>query len=752
MRIDFTNEEGYWDEVTNGTQSKKRSFEDHLEFDEWKSRFHRVRQRGTGWKRSNMENPASTDLAVHSHERRWWGVFLDWLAKVTTIESKQVGVLPMAFAKYFNLFSGRIFCRSDTGITFTAGMDITADLQLVMDTRYAYYFSGTVVTPNVTDMYAFVRTQPKVIAGITLSGDASLAYATEPKRLINTLTYPGLAIKGIAAVGPSLDIWGQLDGSVTVSGLMRAGVTYTLKPIEMYMPNTDTTHDRAEKDLNSSSIDQEGLSPTFEANVQAQVDFNVRVSPEINMGIKVGGQIGPFDVSESPRILVNSRSRHIADFKIFQWQGLLVDAHVSAFANTSLNFNAQASGADVNSKYNWAYNYEIALWYRIGLSALATIKFYGEWRSNTYYPVDWQKIKLFGPDEPITSGVESPEASKRLRRRWIWSDDPLPNAVFDTPSMQIWTAEKAYEHVTLKVDGLSDGSRYGNESWEISTRQENNEHADDSKSDLEFTVGGNKFTCNQMPATCGGSMNDDTGDIETRDLGQWYGSLNSHSLSHTKRAPSATDDCAVLPRLFYNCKTAFMDWTFVVPPAQGGTGNPNTMSGICRTLDHLMDDYRSVNTQRGRFSSTRSLCRHNGCTLTYDAGATNQRTRRNQACRTRTTPRRSKCRLDNTVRKTWLWGANGNPPSTDLTSCDEFPFASSEEGGNNYDSDGADMVSLFGTKTVCVPTWQQSLQGNCNGKYSSYNRTWTSSWPAANFYAKGLSVTSRPTFATSTTG
>lgn len=301
MRIDFTNLDGYWDEITNGTVNgtvnRRRSTDDHVSFDQWKSRIDRAKRNTGEWGRA--EQTTTMPLTVRHDElhRRWFGAFVDWLNKVTTIEKGDQGVLPMTFAKFFNLFSGRLVCRSDSGLTFTAGMDVTADLQLQMNTRYSYYFSGTVVPPRVNDMYAFARTQPKVIAGVTLAGDASLTYETQPKKLINTLTYPGLAIKGIAAVGPSLDIWGQLDGRVTVSGEMRAGVTYTLKPIEMYMPNTDDTHNRAEEDLEDNQVDEEGVAPVFEANVQAEVDFNIRVSPEVNMGIQVGGQIGPFDVS-----------------------------------------------------------------------------------------------------------------------------------------------------------------------------------------------------------------------------------------------------------------------------------------------------------------------------------------------------------------------------------------------------------------------------------------------------------------------
>lgn len=260
-----------------------------------------------------------------------------------------------------------------------------------------------------------------------------------------------------------------------------------------------------------------------------------------------------------------------------------------------------------------------------------------------------------------------------------------------------------------------DGVVYGNESSALAARQEENSHEDDSKADLEFTVGGNKFTCNSMASTCGGSMIDQTSGIEARDLGlSRLGSPSSYGAAHTKRVAGG-EDCAVLPRLYYNCKTAFMDWMFVVPTSSGGTGKPNTMSGICRTLEHLMKDFTSVSNQRGSYSSSRSLCSGRGCTLTYDASERNQNRRRNQACRWKTT-RRSKCVTDNDVRELWLWGQKGKRPETGLTSCDEFPFASSEEGGNNYDDEHQDMQSLFGTKTVCVPTWQQTLQGNCNGK------------------------------------
>jgi hypothetical protein len=382
----------------------------------------------------------------------------------------------------------------------------------------------------------------------------------------------------------------------------------------------------------------------------------------------------------------------------------LVDAHVSAFANTSLNFNAHASVGTVNQNYNWEYNYELAFLYRIGLAALAQIKFYGEWRSRAYYPVDWQKIHLWGPDEPIKSGVLSPPDERRMVRRWYssWTDDPLPNTIFDTPRLLGWDTEN-------KPLG-SHGFLYGNAT--LDARQEDNQAQDDSKSNLEFTIAGNKFTCNDAPATCGGTGPDNTDDLQTRGLGSWLGSISGQAGGLKKRA-TGTDNCRILPRLYYNCDTAFYDYTFIVPIQQGGTGLPNEMPGICQTLQRYMAVFTAVSVDRpGR--KPRAICKDGGCTLTYDSDRKNARIRRGQACPTTTTG--SYCKDDNDDRELQLWGSLGHRPGGGLTSCDEFPFASSEEGGDNYDSEGEALSSIFDTQRVCVPTWQQNLQANCNGK------------------------------------
>lgn len=330
IRIDYTNLMEYWDNVTDEPASKEDSSTDkekvaddpvdkekranqdlvpHRSYDEWRHRLDKARAANKNKRRSFKQHNSrvtlspdcpNEDIATHGSEieRRWFGPFEEWLKKLNDVKKGESGVLPMGLTKYFTLYSGRLHCENNAGVTVEAGLDVTADIGIEMNTRYAYYFSGTVVPPKIIDTYAFVGAQPEVTAGIEIEGDASLAYKTKRKKLIDTLTYPGLAIKGIAAVGPSFDLWGQLNGKVTIRGQMRVGATYALAPIEMYLPNNDNTRQRASKELEESLVNKtEGLEPEFQANVEADVEFDILVTPEVNMGIKVGGGFASFQAS-----------------------------------------------------------------------------------------------------------------------------------------------------------------------------------------------------------------------------------------------------------------------------------------------------------------------------------------------------------------------------------------------------------------------------------------------------------------------
>jgi hypothetical protein len=215
-----------------------------------------------------------------------------------------------------------------------------------------------------------------------------------------------LALKGIAAVGPTLDLWGQIGGGVTVSGNLRVGASYTMSPIELYVPNTDETYSKATAELQNNTISP-GLDPIFEAQVQANVSFDVHLTPEVDMGIHIGGFFG-----------IDS----------------LVTAQVAAFANTTLHFYAGVTAETKNLDFNWSYNYGVDFLYQVGVGCIAEIYKYGRWASGTFPLIPQQTIHIYGPI--VFKSV--PEGSKRSTLPAL-SESPLPGALFGSAKWPQWT-------------------------------------------------------------------------------------------------------------------------------------------------------------------------------------------------------------------------------------------------------------------------------------------------------------------------
>lgn len=114
----------------------------------------------------------------------------------------------MTLQKSFLLFKAAYGCP---GQTFSAKMEMHLDANVEMEATYAYYFSGTIVPPAVTGTYAYFSLEPRAYLGLRIDANAKLQTTSGRKKIIDTLSYPGLAIKGIASVGPTLDMYGEVS-------------------------------------------------------------------------------------------------------------------------------------------------------------------------------------------------------------------------------------------------------------------------------------------------------------------------------------------------------------------------------------------------------------------------------------------------------------------------------------------------------------------------------------------------------------
>ncbi|KAL4923139.1 uncharacterized protein BDV17DRAFT_296638 [Aspergillus undulatus] len=162
-----------------------------------------------------------------------------------------------------------------------------------MDATYAYYLSATFIPPGKPDAFAYFGMQPTAYLGLHLEGNAVFQMKSQRNRIIDALTYPGLAVKGIAAVGPTLDVYGQIKGKITLHGEADAGATLSFGKAEVYWPQNDDSKAEYEKLLGLESDTRSpapySVEPVLRAGVAVDAQLDIIVTPEANVGIKIGG-------------------------------------------------------------------------------------------------------------------------------------------------------------------------------------------------------------------------------------------------------------------------------------------------------------------------------------------------------------------------------------------------------------------------------------------------------------------------------
>ncbi|PGH27225.1 hypothetical protein AJ80_01182 [Polytolypa hystricis UAMH7299] len=321
LRVDYTNLIPYWDEMTGA------------------------------------ESDAGSKVKRSRHEKRWWGGFSEWIERLNTVRKSDDGKLPLSIHKRMLLYRRRAQCARNN-VVLKAGIDITLDAKFDMNARWAYYAQGTIVPLNIDTVYAYFELEPKAQAVIEIEGSAEMEYKSPRIKIIDTLSYPGLAIKGIAAVGPTLDMYGSMEAGAKVAGKLKAGAKITFPKYEMYFPqNADS--EKLEKFLPPSSDKEERaggteMVPILDASVEANVHIDFKITPEANLGIKVNAPM----VKGGP----------------------VLDAQIVGFVNNTLRFEveAKASGG-VDNPPAASYGIYIKYFYNFGYGGRAVFKWLGSY-------------------------------------------------------------------------------------------------------------------------------------------------------------------------------------------------------------------------------------------------------------------------------------------------------------------------------------------------------------------------------------
>ncbi|KAJ7062137.1 hypothetical protein C8F01DRAFT_1368794 [Mycena amicta] len=264
MRADVTDMPGYWDEMINsppddGTTSTKRS--------NYKRNFHQPEEL----------------------ERRWFGPFDSWLKKLNTITSTNSISRNFHWSDKYTIFHQEESCPN-----FSSSLDISVSGLAQANSRFGYYLEATIIPPAIQQCYVFLNAGASAEATFMIQGLAKVEFGTERAEIIS-FGFPGVRLDpnlGLLSVGPSLHLYGQLTGQLSLSGTYKASVGYTFPSLDLAFGKQDSNADEEQR---SSPITPGGSNNGFDYsmgyNVDLQASVEAHLIPSLQFGVSVLGGI-----------------------------------------------------------------------------------------------------------------------------------------------------------------------------------------------------------------------------------------------------------------------------------------------------------------------------------------------------------------------------------------------------------------------------------------------------------------------------
>ena len=283
MRIDFSNQEHYWDNVVakaaSGKRKVKRSLKD-------------VGGNHRRWLEEEYRDDAHFGgLSPEELHRRWFGSdIVAWLH----------GMLNPSISKQFThdideIFTAKIVDDKWTCQNGNTNTEASILVQALTRVRVSTSFGFTLITKlslplDLSQSYLSFSNNGEVTATFTLEALAKISYNSGDKSILE-LPFPGASfrIPGIATIGPSMRVLGSVDASLTLSALIETQVDIASWDVQHTLPDASSEFDPKAPDApdygsteNFNGIDR----PKFYAGVEAHGQVTAHLKPTFEFGVR----------------------------------------------------------------------------------------------------------------------------------------------------------------------------------------------------------------------------------------------------------------------------------------------------------------------------------------------------------------------------------------------------------------------------------------------------------------------------------
>ncbi|KAK5654041.1 hypothetical protein OQA88_7719 [Cercophora sp. LCS_1] len=283
LRVDFSNQEGYWDNIVAKPHDAR------------KRRTKRTLADVGGNHRRWLEEEWRDDLhygALSREElhKRWFGSdVLSWIQSMLHINIKKEKRHDYEEDLSVIILQEQWSCKPRPELEFSAKVDAIATAGIKMSTSFGFTLITTLDLPlDLTKSFVHFNNEGEIEAIFTLDALAKVEWDSGVKR-IATLPLPGASfrIPGIVTIGPHFNLDGRFKAGFAVQGRVEARVTLASWEIQQTYPEQGSSdRDPEALDAPKRDFDVNGLQePTFDVTVDALGYLEAHLMPTLSFGI-----------------------------------------------------------------------------------------------------------------------------------------------------------------------------------------------------------------------------------------------------------------------------------------------------------------------------------------------------------------------------------------------------------------------------------------------------------------------------------
>ncbi|PQE17112.1 glycosyl hydrolase family 18 protein [Rutstroemia sp. NJR-2017a BBW] len=280
-RLDYSNEEGYWDTVVDspGMRRRKRSFEEH-----------------GGNHREFLEDSWHTDLTSHLSglltrdelHARWFGSdAIAWLKQLFTVEVSTPPITHSVSETLNVILLDETYQCTIKGVDISANLLVEAQTSVSIDTSFGLTMIGTLGTPvDLSGSYLWFKNSGNIQALFMIDALVSAHYDTKDVELFGLENFGAtFSIPGIVTVGPNFKLYGSVNFDLSLSGKFEAHVTLADWDTQLVLPDRGSDADPKSTDTPGTDGTQAIGKPTIDWSINANGQITAHIKPVASFGI-----------------------------------------------------------------------------------------------------------------------------------------------------------------------------------------------------------------------------------------------------------------------------------------------------------------------------------------------------------------------------------------------------------------------------------------------------------------------------------